>query len=143
MSLYEDRLANGKFLESVFVRLGDANATDEIGNLASCVKSGGGTTGHEVFANRGDLSFLLRVPEEPVVLLRTSFVGISDMVSWGIACFLACATARGPANRGRIGAAMLPTIKLARTVTGRTFSFSRSFFFVASPLPNTMFCIRL
>jgi hypothetical protein len=102
----------------------------------------GGVPGLDaVCFNGAGLSFFL-LPVEPVVLLRVSLVGISEMVSCGAGGFLACAIANGPANLGRKGAAIVPAIKLARTVTGNTFSFNRSFFF-DSPPPNTMFCMRL
>ena len=74
---------------------------------------------------------------DPIVLLLISFCGVSEMLKLGIVGLLACATANGPANLGSIGTAIAPASKLARTVTGSTFSFNRSFFFVSTP-PNTI-----
>jgi hypothetical protein len=139
-SLCEDRLANGKDRGSGFARLGDA--TGGIGDLELGVNSGGVFGLDTDFCSGAGRSFLLRDPLGPIVLLRVNFIGISVIVSCGVCGFRAWATASGPANLGRMGAAMLPAIKLASTVTGKTFSFNRSFFF-CSPPPNTICCTLL
>lgn len=135
-SLFDDRLPSDNCSISIFGRLGDATSV--------AGEPSGGVPGLEVdLCSEGGRSFrLLELPEEPVVLLRTSFMGISVMRFSGVGGFLAWATASGPAKCGSSGIAMHPAIRLARTVTGSTFSFRRSFFFFSRP-PNTMRCTRL
>jgi hypothetical protein len=93
---------------------------------------------------RDDRSFFGREEDctEAIVLLRVNLGGTSDMELFVLRGFRACATANGPANFGRIGAATLPMIKLARRVTGSTFSFNRSRLRASSP-PNTICCTLL
>lgn len=55
--------------------------------------------------------------------LLTAVVAVSRSGASAGRGFLAWATARGPAQAGNIGHATLAKTKLARSVTGRTFSF--------------------
>ena len=74
------------------------------------------------------------------VCARATFEGplVVSTIGSPIGCgFLACATARGPAHCGRMGTAMLANTKLAKTVTGRTFSVIFSCL-AESPSPKTM-----
>lgn len=65
-------------------------------------------------------------------------VGVFSDITSSIGCgFLACATARGPAQRGNPGTATLASTKLASTLTGKVFSFIFSFL-AESPKPNTI-----
>ena len=61
-----------------------------------------------------------------LVTLGAPWFGAVDAVSAGVSVMgrvlLACATASGPAHAGNSGTPTLASTKLARTVTGRTFS---------------------
>jgi hypothetical protein len=141
-SLAEFRLSNGKGLESGLVFFGDV--ASGVANGEPCVGvCSGGVFGLDSDCFKGaGRSFRLLVEAPVVVLLRTNLGGVSVIVSSGVCGFRAWAIARGPAKRGRIGAAMLPRIKLASKVIGNTFSFNFSRFFCSTP-PKTICCTRL
>lgn len=74
---------------------------------------------------------------EGLVLLAVTVVVASTSEASAGRGFLAWATASGPAQAGRRGHATLARTKLARSVTGRTFSFI--FSWRPEPeMPNTM-----
>lgn len=100
--------------------------------------------GSGALVTRPSFALLDLVLAGPTVCARVGamfFTGVgagaaSDIVSTGRG-FLACATAKGPAQWGRIGHAMLASTKLPSTVTGRIFSVIFSFLAV-SDRPKTM-----
>jgi len=100
--------------------------------------------GSGALVTRPSFALLDLVLAGPTVCARVGamfFTGVgagaaSDIVSIGRG-FLACATAKGPAQWGRIGQAMLASTKLPSTVTGRIFSVIFSFL-ALSDCPKTM-----
>ena len=95
------------------------------------------------------LAFLVRVEPGVVVWLRVILCAAivcvwlgSDMTSPVEEGFRACAIANGPAHFGRKGTAILASTKLARTVTGSTFSLIFSCL-TGSANPKTMCCTLL
>lgn len=112
--------------------------TKDIGRDA--FRGAAGLDGFEAsLADCGGRGLLERPGVPDTVWLRESFCGwtLSEIVSSTGRGLRAWAMAKGPAWRGRNGAAMAPSTKLDKTVTGRTFSliFSRR---TASEAPKTM-----
>ena len=111
-----------------------------LGELPTCFASGALVTRPASFTRRGLVPLL---PDTVWALtgcfgVDDCFVGVvSGTVSLSGCGFLACATARGPAQLGKMGHATLARTRLASTLTGRTFSVIFSCLAV-SDTPNTI-----